>query len=299
MIYAIIIFLFLLGLTIGSFLNVAAVRYKAGGALLTKDVLTGRSRCPHCKKVLTWRELIPLASFVIQGGRCLSCGRALSWQYPIVELLSGLTLAGGFLFFYRYFKLSNLAMMGQPAGGYYGLLIIWLLAILTFILLALIDLRLKVIPDQLNLFLVILGLAMAGIRSFYELFSLVQGSFLGHYALLFGLRGNIWINYLAAFLFGIALFGALIVLSRGRGMGVGDLKLAGALGVLLGWPDVFFALIFAFIIGALWSLGLIIAKKKTLKDMIPFGPFMALGALTVVFLGKQILNGYFQIFNLF
>src|SRR5438876_921150 len=84
---------FLFGAVLGSFINVLSLRYDPDGRIFSKDILFGRSHCPHCKKNLSWYELIPLFSFLIQWGWCRSCRVRLSFQYPIVECISGLAVA--------------------------------------------------------------------------------------------------------------------------------------------------------------------------------------------------------------
>ncbi len=238
------ILLFLLGLGAGSFLNVLALRYKPGGWIFTRDILSGRSHCPICQKQLRWYELIPILSFAIQLGQCRHCHQRISRQYPIVEILSGLT-----------FVLAPI--YADPAP-------IWIFVVLTLILIALIDYRLSIIPDQLNLFLAVLGLASVGLES-------------------------IW-----GVTFGAGLFGLIILLTKRKGMGMGDLKLAAALGFLFGWPKIILIAGLAFVIGGLWAAALLLAKKKSLKDAIPFGPFLAIAAVVVIFAGDKLINFYSQ-----
>lgn len=285
------IILFLLGSAAGSFINVLSLRYKEGNKIFSRDIFFGRSLCPHCGKILSWYELIPFISFIIQRGHCRSCGFSLSWQYPIVEFLGGLILTALPLRFYEYFGISRLAMVNQPLIWYYLILVVWILAAYGLLLMSAIDFRLGVIPDQINLFLVLLGGVLISGDS--------QFSFFRKYSILFGFQNNALLNHLLAAGLGLSFFGLVILLSRGRGMGVGDLKLAGALGLLMGWPDAIFAFLFSFLIGAIWSLGLIIAKKKSLKSAVPFGPFMAIGVLVAIFFGEKILDGYFSLINFF
>ena len=90
----------------------------------------------------------------------------------------------------------------------------------------------------------------------------------------------------------------VIGISRGRAMGMGDLKLAGAVGVFLGWPDIVFSLAFGFVIGAVWSVGLLLRKTKRMKDAVPFGPFIVAGIFAAFFAGQEIVAWYFGIFQL-
>lgn len=277
------VFLFVFGLIIGSFLNVVAFRYSGNGPLFNFKKLSGRSRCPYCRRSLKWRELIPLLSFLWQGGRCRSCRHRLSWQYPIVELASGFALLMPY-YFYNYFDISHRLLASEAVGRYYIIGVVWTLAALAMILLAAIDSRLRIIPDQINLFLaglgIILGLAGAGsfLKNYGDWLALTNGQFLDRF-----------LAALAALLF----FGFIIMISRGRAMGVGDLKLAGALGLLLGWPDIALSLSFAFVLGAIAGLILLLARRRTLKSIIPFGPFMIAGVFIHIFFGYQIANWYF------
>lgn len=240
--------LFLFGLAVGSFLNVVAIRYKEGGKLFTPDILKGRSHCPYCQKTLAWYELIPLFSFLIQFGKCRHCKHSLSWQYPIVELLSGLT----FLLVPRF---------AEPAP-------IAILVVLTLILIALIDMRLSIIPDQLNIFLAILGLA---IIVFFPTFQNISDKIIGAIAAL-------------------AVLGLIVLLTRGRGMGIGDVKLAGALGLLFGWQKIILLIAIAFMLGGIFAAGLLLYNKKSLKDAVPFGPFLSAASIFVIFIGDAILR---------
>lgn len=269
-------FLFIFGLAVGSFINVIALRYRPGQRL----EISGRSRCPVCRKQLVWYELIPIFSFLFQKGRCRHCGHKLSLQYPIVEILSGL------IFILAPLKLADSAnLIGST---------IWILIFLLFLLFSIIDFRQLIIPNQINLSLAILGIVLIISNFQFPIFN----SFLGHYSMIFGLRENIWLNRLLAALLGMSFFGALIIFSRGKAMGWGDFKLVGALGLIFGWPDILMILILAFIIGALFSVLLLIQKKKKIKEAVPFGPFLAIGASLTFFFGYQIVDWYFKLFGL-
>ncbi len=288
--------LFLFGLAVGSFLNVLSIRYQADQRIFDLKTIGGRSRCPHCGKDLVWYELVPLLSFFIQRGCCRSCGERISWQYPIVELATGLIFALIPFSVFQTFQVAFHRIDGSLPLWYFFLSGIFLLAGAALILISAIDFRLKIIPDQSNLLIAVLGLLAIVVKNYYGLFGEQNGSFLGFYAALFGLRENIWLNHLAGAAFGLVFFGLIVFLSRGRGMGMGDVKLAGALGLLLGWPDVVLTLMLAFIVGAVCSIILMLAGKKGMKSMLPFGPFIAIGAFLVIFWGKAIMSGYFSLF---
>jgi prepilin signal peptidase PulO-like enzyme (type II secretory pathway) len=293
------LFLFILGAVIGSFLSVVSERYKVGQPLFFNlKVIGGRSRCPKCQAPLSWPELIPIISFLIQKGKCRHCKKSISLRYPIIEILSGLVLAILPIYFYKSFNIFFLFLGGESITWYYWFLGIWIVAAFIFILLSMIDIRLSVIPDQLNLCLAVLGLALIIVKDYFNQFGMLQGSFLGSMAMMFGWRENIWINHLAAVLLVILFFSLIIFVSRGRAMGMGDLKLAAAIGLLLGWPDTIMALLLAFIVGALVGIILILLGKETLKSAIPFGPYLAIAVFINIFFGRFILEGYFRLFGL-
>ncbi len=283
--------LFVFGLAIGSFLNVVALRYKEGGGIFAN--IYGRSHCPLCGKTLRWYELIPLVSFVIQRARCRTCGEKISFQYPVVELLSGLIMA---------FVPYRIISLYQPFHQPYLPAFIFVLAFLTLLLISVIDFRLQIIPDSLSAFLALLGVAMVFIHGSFGDFGLkngiIGGSFLGGYALMFWVGDSQIVNTILGVIFGLVFIGLIYVFTRGRGIGLGDVKLAAAEGLLLGWPDIALSLLVAFIVGAIVGGGLMLFRRKTLQDAVPFGPFIAVGITIVFFLGYDILNAYFRLFNI-
>ena len=281
-------FLFTFGVIIGSFLNVVALRYSEDKNIFSLAHLGGRSNCQHCHQNLAWYELIPIFSFLLQKGKCWICLKKLSWQYPLVELASG-------LIFLLPLYFLNYALRPTP----YALIesIVWIAAFLIFLLIWAIDFRLYIIPDELNFLLAILGLILIDAQNLYGSFSEFSGSFLGSYSALFGLRSGVWQNHLLAMLIGAGIVGIIILLTRGNGMGMGDLKLMAALGLLYGWPDVLFIFMFASVIGAAVSLVLMLARKKTMKSSVPFGPFLVMGAASVFFFGEALIRGYFNFFG--
>jgi leader peptidase (prepilin peptidase)/N-methyltransferase len=173
-------------------------------------------------------------------------------------------------------------------------LVIWSIATFVFVLISVIDARLKIIPDGLNSFIVFLGIISIIIASTTGNFGPVKGSLIGHHALLFGIRDNIWLNHFFGAGLALLLFVAVVIISRGRGMGLGDVKLAAAAGVLMGWPDIVFALMIAFISGSLWGIVSIFLGRKTMKSIIPFGPFIVLGIMVIALFGEPIFDSYFR-----
>ncbi len=279
--------LFIFGVIIGSFLNVVALRYSEDKNIFSLTHLGGRSSCQHCHQNLAWYELVPIFSFLLQKGKCWICMKKLSWQYPLVELASGL------IFLLPLYFINSLNP--QP----YSIIqsAIWIAAFLIFLLVWAIDFRLYLIPDELNFLLVLLGLILADQQNLYRNLSDFSGSFLGSYAALFGLRNGVWQNHFWAMAIGGAIVGTIILLTRGNGMGMGDLKLLAALGLLYGWPDVLFIFMFASVIGAAVSLGLMLLGRKTMKSSVPFGPFLVIGAVLVLFFGEALIRSYFNFFG--
>lgn len=291
------LFLFLIGLSAGSFLNVLVFRYfPEGGLFCNLKKCAGRSKCMTCEKTLKWYELIPVVSFFAQVGRCRGCKTKISWQYPLMELAGGLV----FLLPYYFKSIPELNNLFLASPSYFWIFsAIWIGIFLTFFLIWAIDYKFYIIPDELNIFLAVFGILLIAENGFYKNFSQFgDGSFLGSFSMLFGFRQNIWFNHLLGALVGLVIIGLIILITRGKGMGVGDLKLAGALGLIFGWPDIIFVLIFSFIIGSLYGIYLLIKRLKGLKDSVPFGPFLVLGALTLFFFGQQILGCYFNFFEL-
>jgi len=289
--------LFIFGLMVGSFINVVSLRYTPGSKLFDAKIigsrtdLSNRSHCPYCGKILAWYELIPIVSFLIQVGRCRECKHKLSFQYPLIEILTGL------IFIFVPLTLIN-ANFYVDLRGLTIISIIWIVIFILILLLSIIDFRHFIIPDSLNLTLAVLGIILIFINFYDKNFGFLNGSFLGNYALIFGLRQNIWLNYLFAGFLAAAVFGLIIFLSRGKAMGMGDVKLAAALGLIFGWPDILMVLFLGFLSGALVSAALLILKKKKIKDVVPFGPFLASGAVITFFFGFQIIAVYFKLFGL-
>lgn len=296
--YFVYFLLAILGLIFGSFLNVVTIRYNPDKGFSNIWSFGGRSRCPICHKQLAWYELIPVLSFLFLRGKCRHCGHRISLQYPIVELLMAAIFTTVPL---QLSMLSRSFALGSVAVSSIDFLIFSLLWIVVFVLLlilAVIDFRHMIIPDSINVALAAVGIALTAMTQAVHGFGQFQGSFIRHYAIIVGLRDSIWTNHIIAAIIGLAFFGTVIVGSRGRAMGWGDFKLAGALGLIFGWPDIVLVLAFSFIIGSIISLGLMARGSKGMKDAVPFGPFLVIGATTVFFFGYQLIGLYFGLFAL-
>jgi prepilin signal peptidase PulO-like enzyme (type II secretory pathway) len=285
------VILFIFGVAIGSFINVLSLRYKDGGSIFFTKKIQGRSHCPHCTKVLQWYELLPLLSFVIQRGRCRGCKTPLSWQYPAVELITGLLTAALPIVLYHHMGGPMLLAQGN-IGWLYAAIATWLLITYTSITLSAIDLRLQIIPDQSNVLLGILGITLI---AFKQTGLLSYPYFTGSYGSALGAISSPLISSLVAAAAGLIIFGGIVLLTRGRGMGLGDVKLAIPIGLILGWPDAIVAFAAAFVVGAISGILLIARRKATMKAAVPFGPFLVIGLFVTIFYGEKILRWYFSL----
>lgn len=269
--YYIYFLVFFFGAVVGSFLNVVILRYGTG-----QSVAFGGSKCFNCAKKLRWHELFPVISFLALRGKCSACKSRISWQYPIVEAITGLL----FLLVFR-FKISGPFDFSATDL----LLILYFGAIFScLIVIAVYDYHHQVIPD---LFVWIFnGLAFLGLFNFlnFQNLNLFRVSDL-----------TSWIFNWNSFLAGIylfAFFALLWLISRGKWMGFGDVKLVLGIGWFLGIYKGIAAITLSFWIGAAVGIFLLLAKKEryNVKSGIAFGPFMALGAGISFFWGEKIIK---------
>jgi leader peptidase (prepilin peptidase)/N-methyltransferase len=284
MFFILLTFSALLGLCIGSFLNVVVYRYATG-----MSALSGRSHCPSCNKELVWYELIPVFSFLIQGGQCRVCKSKISVQYPCVELLSGIFFA---LVFIRQYNLYYSLYSTFSHGLLYSSLFLLFYFIIVSILLviAIYDYHHKIIPNAFVYWFDGLSIAKLLIFSFI---CLGTSPFVFPY--IFDLFAPIIL---------FIPFALLWLVSRGTWIGFGDAKLAIGIGALLGFVYGLSAVVIGFWIGAiiclmLMGLGRALPEKFPAlngKSEIPLGPFLIAGALIVLFLHIDALGiaGYFR-----
>jgi prepilin signal peptidase PulO-like enzyme (type II secretory pathway) len=280
--------LFVFGTTIGSFLNVVALRYDGNHFVFDPKSIGGRSHCPHCQKTLRWFELIPLVSFLIQGGKCRRCGARIGWRYFIMEVLSGL------IFVFIPFRFVFVQAISPEL--FIFLSAFWIIAFEILLLIGYIDILLGIIPDELNVALLIIGFVITTFVA--GNFGLGNSSFLGSAAIVLGLQSNIWISHFTGALFGLLFFGGIVFVTRGKGMGMGDVKLALPLGLLFSWPDMLIITALAFVLGAVFGVGAIVFNKKSMKSAVPFGPFLVLSAAIIFFFGSMLFNAYFHMTGL-
>lgn len=264
-------FLFLLGLCTGSFLNV--VIYRLNHNL---SPIGGRSFCPHCKRKIKWQDNLPLLSFFLLRGRCRSCHSPISWQYPLVEIATGLA-----------FLLIGWLVLGSrslsPLHCYISIFLnCYIVASLIAIFVS--DLRYQVIPDEV----VYPGMVIALLSRLRDGMA-PQPSAAGIFNVLpVAQLGSVLLAGLAA----AAFFWFLVLVTRGKGMGMGDVKLAGLMGFLLGFPQVLVALFLAFLTGAAVGVILVLLEKRGFGDQIPFGPFLVAATAVSWLWGGFLWNWY-------
>jgi leader peptidase (prepilin peptidase) / N-methyltransferase len=255
----------LLGLQFGSFGNVVIHRVPEG-----HSVVRPPSACPGCDTPIAPRDNVPILSWLLLRGRCRHCGEPISARYPAVEL------AGGLLFALVGFWLASMsppdwwALPGM-------LLFAWMLLVISVI-----DYRTRRIPNALT----------------YPLTPALLVLLVGA-ALLNGDPGTA----LRVVLGGVAAFAFLFLLAliNPRGMGGGDVKYAASLGMALGyvgWGAVIIGIFGAFLIGSVVSVALIASGTRSRKDLIPFGPFLSVGAFLGLFVGQPLADAYLRLTGL-
>ena len=270
-----VLLIFVFGTLVGSFINVVSLRYNTG-----LPISRGRSKCFSCSTKLKWYELIPILSFFSLKGKCRTCESSISWQYPVVEFLTGL------LFVFIAFRQINLwHIYGSYENGLLFSIIFFIYYALVFGLLIVIgvyDFRHKIIPD---------GLSYSFI--FLSFFKLVIFFYLCKKVFQFPVN---FLDLLSPFIL-FVFFYFLWHYSRGKWMGFGDAKLALGIGGCLGFTYGISAIILSFWLGAIWGIFLIVmkylnlsSKKVTMSSEIPFAPFLIL-ATAIVFFGQIDILG--------
>jgi leader peptidase (prepilin peptidase) / N-methyltransferase len=273
-----------LGLLVGSFLNVVIHRLpkmmerewreqcaeftadqtgqpKAQENQPTYNLVVPRSACPYCGHQITAIENIPVFSYLALRGRCRKCRTKISPRYPIVEALTGL--------------LSGLVAwhFGFGWAGLSALILLWALIALTFI-----DADTQLLPDDITLPLIWLGLIVNVNHTFVDLPSAVLGAVFGYLAL--------W-----------AVYWAFKLLTKKEGMGYGDFKLLAALGAWLGWQMLPLVILLSSVVGAIVGIILIVLARMGRNIPLPFGPYLAMAGLVALLWGKPIMDSYLQGFR--
>jgi len=244
----------ILGLLIGSFLNVVIHRVPLG-----ESVVHPRSRCPGCGTELAPRDNVPVLSWVLLRGRCRTCGEPISPRYPLVELGTAVLFAAVAVWCGLSWAL--------PAYLYLAAISVALSAI---------DLDVRRLPDKIVLPSYVVALVLLLLPSIAE---------------------GRWDAYLRAALTGVGLFAFyfLLALIYPAGMGFGDVKLSGVLGIYLGWYSwglAILATFVAFLLGAVVGVVVMVRTREGRRTKVPFGPFMLVGTFLALFVGQRVIDWY-------
>ena len=284
---------FVSGLFIGSFLNLVSDR-----VLTDEGVFFGRSRCDHCKKPLEGKDLLPLLSYLLLRGKCRYCQKPLSIYYPISEILTGVVFVLTAIFIRIFDSSSVLSWL-----AYTFLVVVFGVYIVVFLT----DLKSRIIPDKVVMFgviFIIVYIVGNFIYGAYSSYNYLSNDDFGKYLIKTGYWNLQILAYLKNFGFTVlsaigisAFFYLLIFITKGKGMGGGDAKLGFLIGLFNGFPLNIFGIFAGFLTGAVFSLVLIVLKKKSMKDTIAFGPFLVFGSTIAFFFGRQLLSWYLNILN--
>jgi leader peptidase (prepilin peptidase)/N-methyltransferase len=237
---------FLVGLVIGSFLNVVIARLPAGVSIVHPG-----SACPRCGAAIRWYDNVPVLSWLRLRARCRSCGGSISWRYPAVELLTAGLFA---LAAHRFGPALDLA----PA----------LLFLAALVAITGIDLDHQIIPDVITIPGIVTGAALS-----------------------IAIHPAHWLDPLLGIALGGGIFFVIILVSRG-GMGGGDMKLGAMMGAFLGWKLALLAILLGVFAGGAVAVVLLSTGSRGRKDPVPFGPFLALGAVVSLLWGDGLLGWY-------
>lgn len=281
--------IFVLGLCLGSFLNVVIHR------LPREDVTIAsprRSICPACREPIAWYDNLPLISYLILRGRCRHCRRPISPRYPLVELMAGIMTLAVF---------QKAGILGQTPFDWVALwrMLADLYLVLALIAITFIDLDEMIIPDAITL----PGMVLAILAAVAAPEPNLLGPWLGGKVMDWGIQGPRMMSFLGS-LFGLCLGGALIwvifqayyLLRKEEGIGGGDFTLLAMIGAFLGWRSVLVTIFIASLAGLAAAIASM-AKGKgvSLQMKVPFGPFLAFGALVYLFFGESLVVWYWSL----
>lgn len=259
------IFIFLLGLSIGSFINALVYR------LHNKESMWARSHCPSCNHQLSISDLIPLFSYLFLKRKCRYCKEKISWQYPLVEFVTSII----FILLFFKFLLENSLI----SSNFIDMADVSSLFIYSIILIAIFvyDFKYYIIPNKILFAGILLGIIILLFKTLY----LWTSEFL------------IIHSVSILIVFGFFLF--LYLVSHGKWIGAGDVKFGILLGLIFSWDQSLVMLFFSYVLGAIIGIYLIISKRKKLKEKVPMGTFLVIGSFITIFIGKYILNWYLNL----
>lgn len=255
------ILLFIIGLVIGSFLNVVIFRLPDKVSIVKEP-----SSCRVCKEKLKYFDLIPVLSFFILKGQCRSCGASISWQYPVVEFLTGLA----FVFVPWFHGVTDITTIDI-------LVVRDLLFFAALLVIFITDLKHYLIFDAVTYPLMLAALIINTFNSpdFYRSFLML----------------------LMAALIGGGFFALQYIISGGKWIGLGDAKLGILMGLMLNWPYILVAIFLAYILGSVISIGLLILGQKKFGSKMPMGVFLTTSTMITLLYGPDIISWYLSLLN--
>lgn len=256
------IFFFIYGTILGSFFNVLIYRLPEGLSIVSPG-----SRCPNCKRPVQAHENIPILSWLYLKGKCAGCGLKISIQYPLIELFTGIVSV------IIWHILFSPFVTPEKVGWQYISEFYMLLSLLILIPVAIIDIKHYIIPDSITLGGLVLSIAISFLPGYLSPIQSLIGLLVG---------GGI--------LYAAGLLGELIL--KKEAMGGGDIKLMAFTGALWGWKIALTSIVVGAFCGAIIGLLLIVIKKSNKDNMLPFGPFLALGIILSVFYSDQLIYWY-------
>ncbi len=269
--YFIYLIVFIFGLLIGSFINCLVYRLH-----IKKSFIHGRSFCPHCKHQLAWYDNLPLISYIFLKGKCRYCKKTISIQYPLVEFITAILFL---IIFIQQFNQLNYNLLAFDSLGLLKLVSYFIFC--TFLIIIFIyDFKYYLILDKVVFPAILISLLLnIIISSQYQLFNF--WSYLGNLLL-------------AALIIG-GFFFLQFVISKGKWIGGGDIRLGILMGVILGWPNALLALILGYVIGSVIGIGLIVFGNKKFKSQVPLGTFLTVSTFISLLWGTQLVNWYLNI----
>jgi len=217
------------------------------------------SHCPKCSKPIKFYDNIPLISYIILKGKCRNCGEPIPLQYPIVELATGLF----YLALYLFYGLQLIAL-------------VYMMLCSVLIIISFIDLKVEIIPDTISLPFIVIGFVLSFFLRYINPLDSMLGIITGGGSLLL-----------------VAIFGSKLF--KKEAMGGGDIKLAAMIGAFFGWKLTLLSLFLSFFLGSIIGIIVLAASKDKSNNIIPFGPFIALGAMISMFWGNAIIHWYLMI----
>lgn len=258
---AVVLGLFILGACVGSFTSVVIYRLHSRKS----GIITGRSQCTTCEVPLKALDLVPVLSYLTLRGKCRYCSTSISYMYPFLEIVSGALFAALF-FKFPFVDVATLQFSESLLGMYLLYAVYAFILLFTFFF----DLHYMKVADEILLPAILLGL-IATIAAPLTPFL---------------------IDALLGLCVAVGFFGLQVLVSKGKWVGMGDLRVGAFMGVILGWKLTLVALFISYILGSVIALVVVLRHKKIMGIKIPFAPFLVTGTVVTLFFGEKMLAWY-------